>query len=65
MSAFEINTKLAAIEAELGGIRQKARDGRSEDGLRTVKLYTAEEETRRGQLLAAKEALKRKLTEVG
>jgi hypothetical protein len=65
MSAYEVNTKLAAIENELGSIRQKARDGRSGDGLRTVKLYTPEEESRREQLLAAKEVLKRKLTEVG
>jgi hypothetical protein len=64
MSAYEINTRLGAIDDELSRLRIRAKDGRSEDGLRIVKIYAPEEEARRGQLLKAKEVLKRKLTEV-
>jgi hypothetical protein len=64
MSAFEIKTRLEAIDGELGRIRSRAKDGRSADGLRIIKLYTPEEEARRGQLLKAKEVLQGKLTEV-
>ena len=65
MSAFEAQTKLKAVEDELGRIRLLAKDGRSDDGLRTVKLYTPGQEARREQLQQAREILKRKLTEVG
>lgn len=64
MSAFEIKTRLEAIDAELGRIRSRAKDGPSADGLRIIKIYTPEEEARRGQLLKAKEVLQGKLTEV-
>ncbi|HWB61775.1 MAG TPA: hypothetical protein VG733_19990 [Chthoniobacteraceae bacterium] len=64
MSAYEIKTRIESIDDELSRLRQRAKDGRSPDGLRTIKLYTAEQETRRQQLLQAKEALRGKLVEV-
>jgi hypothetical protein len=64
-SAGDIAARIKGIDDELFRLRLKAEDGRSPDGLRTIKIYTPEQETRRDQLLAAKETLKRKLTEVG
>ena len=65
MSAYEIKVRTEAIDAELGRLARRAQDGRSADGLRTVKIYAPEEEARRQQLIQAKEALRAKLTEAG
>lgn len=64
MSAYEIKTRMEAIDDELARLRLRGKDGRSEDGLRSIKIYTPEQRERRDQLLKAKEALRGKLVEV-
>ena len=65
MSAYEIKTRIEAIDDELARLRMRGKDGRSEDGLRSVKIYTPEQQERRDQLLKAKEVLRGKLIETG
>ena len=64
MSAYEIKTRMEAIDDELARLRLRAKDGRSEDGLRSIKIYTPGQRERRDQLLHAKEALRGKLVEI-